>query len=137
GFDIADLVAKVLPLLMSVLASGDKSRLPSLIEMLDWRRAVPKAKAQPPAATSATEKPAAEAQPAASATVPQDVMVRVAAVLEQLTPQEKLLAAALARELSAEERATWFAELAPLSVDDAVVRVRKLLSGTKSLGTAS
>ena len=49
----------------------------------------------------------------------------------ELTPDERMLAVALAQELSADERTKWFAELSPLTIEDAVARVRKLLSSRK------
>lgn len=130
GVDLADIAAKVLPPLVAAFASGDKSRLPSFAEMLDWRKAVPKA---PP-----TDKGAAKASgdPTKSTVNPAEAMARVGVVLDKLTPEERMLAVAFAQEITPEERMAWFAELAPLSDDEAVARVRKILSA-KSEGGAS
>jgi hypothetical protein len=114
GVDMGALVAQLAPMLVTALASG-KAKLPSLAEMLDWRKAAASAK-----------KDAAHAQEAPA--LPPDAMTRVADVLGQLTPDERALAMALARELSADERAAWFAALAPLPLPDAVARVRSLLA---------
>jgi hypothetical protein len=126
GIDINAIVAQVVPMLVMAFANGDKSKLPSLSEMLDWRKAVPKTKKELPVApidVASTDAKPAEANG--------DVVERVGAVLAELTPEERMLAISLAQELSPDERAAWFAELAPMSVGDAVARLRKVLSGKK------
>jgi hypothetical protein len=125
GIDINALVAQVVPMLVMAFANGDKSKLPSLSEMLDWRKAVPKAKEL---SVAPIDVASTDAKPSASNG---DVMERVGAVLAELTPEERMLAISLAQELSPDERAAWFAELAPMSVGDAVARLRKVLSGKK------
>ena len=119
--DFSALVAQLAPMLVAAFAGGG-AKLPSIAEMLDWRKAAASAKADKPA-------PAPVATPPA---LPGGAMDRVAEVLGQLTPDERALAMAMARELSAEERLAWFAELAPLSVPDAVARVRSLLHITNT-----
>jgi hypothetical protein len=130
GIDINAIIAQVVPMLVMAFASGDKAKLPSLAEMLDWRKAVPKSKPALPSSTIDVAQAATSTEPN-SATASGDVMERVGAVLAELTPEERMIAITLAQELSADERAAWFAELAPLSVADAVARVRKVLSGKK------
>jgi hypothetical protein len=131
GVDIAEIAAKVIPPLVMAIASGDKSRLPSFGEMLDWRKAVPKNKEK------TTEKTATK--PSENKSVwpnPTEVMARVGVILDKLTPEERSLAIAFAQEITSDERATWFAELAPLSDDEAVAKVRSIL-GANGAGGAS
>jgi hypothetical protein len=128
GIDINAIIAQVVPMLVMAFASGDKAKLPSLAEMLDWRKAVPKPKLQ-----AAPIDVVSTASPTESNPTPAtgDVMERVGLVLAELTPDERMLAISLAQELSPDERSAWFAELAPLSVADAVARLRKVLSSKK------
>jgi hypothetical protein len=118
GLDLSALVAQLAPMIVGAIASG-KAKLPSIAEMLDWRKAAASAK---PATT----------EPTPPVTTPSpDAMARVSEVLAALTPEERTLAMAMAKELSPEERTAWFAELAPLPNTEAVARVRTLLGTTK------
>ena len=121
GGDFATLAAQIAPALLVAL-SGDRSKLPSLSEMLDWRKAAASGRA------TRAGLPAAEREVSAASS-PAELMTRVAPVLAQLTAEERALAIAMAQELSPDERAQWLAELAPLSTDDAVARIRQLLDG--------
>jgi len=132
GIDFAEVAAKVIPPLVMAIASGDKSRLPSFGEMLDWRKAVPKGKA--PAADKAAAKPSVET--VKPAVITPEAMARVGAVLDKLTAQERALAVAFAQEITPDERAAWFAELAPLSDDEAVAKVRSILRTTGEGGAS-
>jgi hypothetical protein len=59
GVDLVDIATKIIPPLVAAFASGDKSRLPSFAEMLDWRKAVPKAQAADKGAAKTSGEPTA------------------------------------------------------------------------------
>lgn len=139
GFDLNGLVAQFAPILMMGLAGG-KSKLPSVSQMLDWRKATPKTKAVvvDPETTDKGE-PDAESAGVEPMVPPLDpaTMAHFVAVQSMLAPEESALAREVAKELTPTELRAWFEELSELSVPDAVAKVRKLISGFGKAGGAS
>lgn len=141
GFEfINNLVAQVIPIVITSLAGGKKMNLSSV---LDWRKASAEGaqkKAAAPAldVTTASESATASA-PTASALPPLDpkTMSHFIAIQSALAPTEAVLARQVAAELSPAELRAWIDELSALSVPDAVAKVRAMLGGTSKDGGAS
>ncbi|HEU0029895.1 MAG TPA: hypothetical protein VFQ53_04625 [Kofleriaceae bacterium] len=144
GFDFNALIAQLMPLLVSGLASGNV-KMPSLAAMLDWRKAAPSAK---PANTDHAAKPAAHAtkeplgpaidnrhddeQPATGLPpIDPATMAHFVAVQAMLTPEESALAREVAAELKPAELRAWFDELSKLDVAEAAAKIRKVIGGAK------
>jgi len=139
GFDLNAFVAQVIPMVMMGLGNG-KATLPAVAELLDWRKAVPKAKASTAAHPATGEAEAATIKEKASDVLPPidpQTMAHFIAVQSALSPEEGALAREVAKELTAAELRAWFDELADLSVPAAVAKVRKLISGLGKTGGAS
>ncbi|HTR55005.1 MAG TPA: hypothetical protein VMJ10_30175 [Kofleriaceae bacterium] len=129
GFDVINsLVAQIVPVIVTSLAG---KKLPSVAEMLDWRKASPKA-----AKPTTEPAPAQKAAPAATQTAATEIppldpatMAKVVAIQAALAPEEAARARQLAAELSPAELRAWFEELSALSVPDAIAKIRSLIGG--------
>ncbi|MFT3697701.1 MAG: hypothetical protein QM831_31470 [Kofleriaceae bacterium] len=121
---INTLVAQVVPIVVNAIASKG---MPNLGSMLDWRKAAP---ANEPAALPAAPEPKPKASKKQAALPPIDPknMAHFIAIQSALAPNEAALARRLAAELTPEEIRAWLDELAPLSVPDAVAKIRKTLA---------
>lgn len=132
------MLAQVVPMLVTgFMSGGAQGKVPSIAEMLDWRKAAPRPAASRAAepTPSVTPRPTPEA-PSATADVepmvpPLDpaTMAHFLAVRAALTPEESALAGQIAKALSAAELRALLGELAALSIPEAVARVRTLLAG--------
>ncbi|MFT3693967.1 MAG: hypothetical protein QM831_12560 [Kofleriaceae bacterium] len=116
------LVAQVVPLVVTGLANKG---MPSLGSMFDWRKAAPIAEAKP-----ALEETTSASKPKTTSLPPIDPknMAHFIAIQAALSPSEAALARSLAGELSPVEVRAWLDELAPLSVPDAVAKIRATLA---------
>jgi hypothetical protein len=138
GIDLNAMVGQLVPMLVTGFMgrSGGSSKLPSVAEMLDWRKAAPK---RAKAITASSERVETEVDGVDSmvpAMAPA-TMAHFLAVRSQLTPEESRLASEVAKELSPAELHAWFDELAALSVPDAVAKVRSLLALLEKKGGGS
>jgi hypothetical protein len=144
GFDLQALVAQVVPPLVMALTSG-RLKVPPLSSLMDWRKAAPSgqndhasaaAVDEPHAASRSASAGGAVAQtahePEAMPTLDPATMGHFLAVQQALTLEERALAQGLAAELSPAELRAWLAELAPLSVPDAVDKIRDVLHGAQA-----
>ena len=137
GFELINtLVAQVVPIVVTALA-GKKG--PSLAGILDWRKAA----AQAAPAQSAPEAPASAQAPQPADDEPEELppldpkmMGHFIAIQSALNPTEAALARQIAAELSPKEMRAWFAELAALSVPDAVAKIRAFVGGPSKAGGA-
>jgi hypothetical protein len=126
---INTLVAQIVPVLVTGLAG---KKLPSMAEMLDWRKASPKAKPATEVVPAASAAPIVAPEPQSATAVPPldpATMAKVIAIQAQLTSEEAARARQLAAELSPAELRAWFEELSALPVPDAVAKIRSLLGG--------
>ena len=137
---INNLVAQVIPIVVTSLAG---KKMPKLGSVLDWRKAAAEgqqAKQAQPAldVTTATETPT-EAIEVEAALPPLDpkTMGHFIAIQSALAPNEATLARQIAAELSPTELRAWFKELSALSVPDAVAKIRSMLGATPKTGGAS
>jgi hypothetical protein len=96
------------------------------------------------ATASAAHAPTASAASSAESggeltTLDPATIAHFVAIQGALTPQEAMLARALAAELSPAERRSWLAELRALSVPEAVAKIRSVLGtdGTDNTGGVS
>jgi hypothetical protein len=151
GFDINKIVAQVAFDVVSKLMDKFSGKMPSVGAILDPRKAyeegqreraaqavaqqAPVSRVTPPmhaprASTAMHAPPRPVMQPAAASVVPTDPvsLAHFYAVKSALTPDEQTLVVAIAQELCDEERGAWFNELLPLSVPDAVAKVRATLA---------
>jgi hypothetical protein len=134
GFDLNAVIAELVPVLVATIANGD-IKLPSLMEMLDWRRAGRKSPANRGAATSPpppsrkpptdqpaqpTGKPSASAAPAAGPAAPAADPDAPAAAedMPPLSPQAIAHFLAIQSALTPEEAALARAAAAELSPAD-------------------
>jgi hypothetical protein len=131
------MLAQVVPMLVTgFMSGGAKGKVPSIAELLDWRKAAPRpaapraAESMPSTAHAAAEAPSATAgvEPMVPPLDPA-TMAHFLAVRAALTPEESALAGQIARALSAAELRALLGELAALSIPEAVARVRVLLAG--------
>ena len=162
GFDLNALVAQVVPMLVTGLASG-KLKMPGLAALFDWRKAAPadagceaspgrrKTKHATKETASRTEDSSAEpiqepdnsktssANEPTSELPPLDpaTMAHFIAIQSTLSPEEGALAREVAGQLSPAELRAWFDELSKLSVDDAAKKIRKVVSGAGKTGGAA
>ncbi|MEZ4362180.1 MAG: hypothetical protein R3B48_18475 [Kofleriaceae bacterium] len=159
GFDLNALIAQLVPPLVVAVTSG-RLKVPGLGSMLDWRKAAPTvetgkeadrtevAKAAPSEAgrggSGRTSDPAGTNAPAvASATedampvLDPGTMAHFVAVQQALSEDERAVAQALVAELSPRDLRAWLAELAPLSVDEAVAKIRTVLHAQRASASAS
>lgn len=164
GFDLNAMVAQLVPVLVTGLMSG-KVKMPGLAALFDWRKAAPANDAcestdQPakqklpkkkkrvvevtPADTApkeAVEHDGTETEEAGeqAALPPLDpaTMAHFIAIQSALSPEEGELAREVAAQLSPAEMRAWFDELSKLSVDEAVAKIRKIVSGAGKTGGAS
>lgn len=132
------MLAQVVPMLVTgFMSGGTKGKVPSVAEMLDWRKAArpaaPRAAESPPSAVASQVKPEAAATTAGVEPMvpPLDpaTMGHFLAVRAALTVEESALAGQIAKALSAAELRALLDELAALSIPEAVARVRALLAG--------
>jgi hypothetical protein len=149
GLDINKIVSQVASDVVTKLIDKLSGKMPSFGAILDPRKAyaegqrerAAQAAAQHAAAIQAPPLPARPPAPASQPTsqaapmrttagvIPTDPasMAHFLAVTNSLTRDEQILVVALAQELTDEQRAAWFNELLPLSVPDAVAKVRATL----------
>ena len=149
GLDINKIVSQVASDVVTKLIDKLSGKMPSFGAILDPRKAyaegqrerAAQAAAQQGAVIQAPPLPAHAAVPASQPTshtasmrptsgvIPTDPasMAHFLAVKNSLTRDEQALVVALAQELTDEQRAAWFNELLPLSVPDAVAKVRATL----------
>jgi hypothetical protein len=138
GLDINALVAQIVPVVATSLMNG-KLDLSKLASLLDWRKAAASAKPAAPAATAtAVPKPESTPAPTAPEMPPLDpaAMAHFIAIQSALTPEEAAIAREVAKDLSPAELRAWFAELAGLSVPDAVAKIRSIIGAPKSGGVS-
>ncbi len=150
GFDINKIVSQVASDVVSKLIDKLSGGMPSLGAILDPRKAYAEGQrkraaqgAPPPepdrtSSTDAAASVACTPPTATAATVPASAggivptdaasMAHFFAVRNALARDEQMLVVAVAQELTDEQRAAWFSELLPLSVPDAVAKVRATLS---------
>jgi hypothetical protein len=149
GFDLNAIVAQVVSALVTGAMNGDV-KVPGLGALLDWRKAAkpthePKPTPAPriertaerrpelmPTGASAAEAPAASALPPLS---PAN-LAHFAAVQASLSPEERKLAAEVAKNLDPEELRAWFDELSKLSVEDAAAKIRTIVAGLGKAGVS-
>jgi hypothetical protein len=131
---INTLVAQIVPVIVSSFAG---KKLPSIGEMLDWRKASPQVKPASELAPGASAVPSAEPAPVAIPPIDPATMAKVLAIQSTLAPEEVARVRQLAAELSPTELRAWFAELSALSVPDAVAKVRAIVGTTTKTGGAS
>ena len=164
GFDLNAMVAQLVPVLVTGLMSG-KVKMPGLAALFDWRKAAPANDAcestdQPPkqklptkkkrvieatpadtAPTEAAEQERTETETASEQAdeLPLDpaTMAHFIAIQSALSPDEAALAREVAAQLSPAELRAWFDDIGKLSVDEAVTKIRKVVSGAGKTGGAS
>jgi hypothetical protein len=149
GFDLNAIVAQVVSTLVTGAMSGNV-KVPGLGALLDWRKAAkptPEPKpAQPPRiertgerepAPKTTTVEAAEA-PATTALPPLSPanLAHFAAVQAALSPDERRLAAEVAKDLGPDELRAWFDELSTLSVTDAAAKIRTIVAALGKEGAS-
>jgi hypothetical protein len=140
GLDINKIVSQVASDVVTKLIDKLSGKMPSFGAILDPRKAYAEGQRERAAQAAAIHTPplparapvpapqvAAHTRPTADviATDPAS-MAHFLAVKNSLTRDEQVLVVALAQELTDEQRAAWFNELLPLSVPDAVAKVRGL-----------
>jgi len=131
---VSGLVEAIAPTVIGLVKSGAKLPGGIPIEALfDWRKARPNAapkasapepsqgEAAGPAEVAATVEALASEQAGAAGTM------HLLAIWQGLSMEEQQRAQALVGRLTAEERAAWMAELAALTVPEAVARVRHII----------
>lgn len=165
GFDLNALVAQLVPMFVTGLMSG-KVKMPGLAALFDWRKAAPSSDASEASDRGAKQKPAKKKKTAMDATpadathkeaVEQEAidqpssepteaelppldpatMAHFIAIQSALSPEESELAREVAAQLSPAELRAWFDDLSKLSVDEAVAKIRKIVSGAGKTGGAS
>jgi hypothetical protein len=161
GFDLNAIVAQLVPVVISGIASG-KFKIPGLAAMFDWRKAAPSAKtgdSEPAPAEPEKREPAAakrppprakakreataerpkESGPSAAEIPPIDAktMAHFVAVQAMLTPEESALAREIASALEPTELRAWFDDLSKLDVTEAADKIRSFIGGTVKKGDAS
>jgi hypothetical protein len=143
---VQPMVGPAVQYLVAGLMSG-QIKLPSnLGEMFDWRKAAASGKKVKADAPTSTPTPAASAEPATEAPAPSapeppkmnlQHAAHFAAIQEALGAADAELARRVASKLTAEQLNAWFADLAQLSVDDAVVKIRAEIAKSTGAGGAS
>jgi hypothetical protein len=140
AFDIGAMLMNAAPLIMAL--TNGKLKLPDLF---NWNKAAQKGEAprsQAREKTLAAPTATSAEAPTEELTVEQQLqrdpaaMQHFMAIMQALTPEERALAQALAMELTSADRSAWFNELKPLSVADAVAKVRALIGETKKGGVS-
>ncbi len=124
GFDLNALVAQIVPMLISSLASG-KMKMPTLSSVLDWRKASQEANDENDASH------ALEAAEDDSETLPPidaKTMSHFVSIQSVLDPKEAELAREVASSLPRAELRAWFDELTKLTVAEAVKKIRVMLT---------
>ncbi len=124
-FDINALVAQVIPMLVTGIGKG-KVKVPALAEVMDWRKASPRATTKHAKSTD-TEPGAASTD--ALPPIDPETMAHFIAVQSALKPEEATLAREVASSLGTAELRAWFDELSKLSVPQAVQKIRVLIAG--------
>lgn len=164
GFDLNGLVAQLVPMIVMGFTSG-KLKMPGLGALLDWRKAAPADAESSDARPKRKKKQAKETvvhadahddaantddaesgkasvqdeQTESTEMPPLDpaAMAHFIAIQSALSPDEASLAREVAGQLSPAELRAWFDELGKLGVDDAVKRIRKVVSGAGKTGGAA
>ena len=117
GIDLNALIAQVVPMIITKAMNGGID-LSNLGALLDWRKAVPKAKPANPAAAPAA-------------------MMHFLAIQKALSPEEAALAKEVAKGFTPAELNAWIAELSKVSIADAVARIRAITSKLAPAGSVS
>lgn len=143
--DLYALLAQLLPQLMAAFAprpgsdAGSAPSAPSSPSVASKRRGPP----SPMSSSSSSTEPAA-AKPAAGGPIPAAVpplspqdMLHFAAIQQALTLEERALAQGILSELSPDDVQAWLRELAPLSVAEAVEKIRPILHGSPAAQSSS
>jgi hypothetical protein len=145
---VQPMVGPAVQYLVAGLMSG-QIKLPSnLGEMFDWRKASANGKkVRSDAPTSATPTPTASAEPATETpatppSAPESPTMNLQhaahfAAIQQALGADAELARRAAAKLTPEGLNAWFATLAPLSVEDAVAKVRAEIAKSTAAGDAS
>jgi hypothetical protein len=134
---INNLVAQVVPILMTGFAS---KKVPKLASVLDWRKASAEGRAErEQSAQPALDVTTASETTTETALPPLDpkALSHFIAIQSALAPVEAALAREVASQLSPTEMRAWFAELSALSVTDAVAKIRAFIASIKKTGGAS
>ena len=142
--DLYALLAQLLPQLMAAFAprpgsdAGSAPSAPPSPSVASKRRGPP----SPSPMGSSTEP--APATPVAGGPIPAAVpplspqgMLHFAAIQQALTLEERALAQGILSELSPDEVQAWLRELAPLSVAEAVEKIRPILNGSPAAQSPS
>jgi hypothetical protein len=124
---INTLVAQIVPVIVTSLASKG---MPKLGAVLDWRKAASAKPAKKAIDVDETDTTNEVAPPAAELpALDAAAMTKVMQIQAALTPAEQARARKLGAELSPTELREWFAELSDLDVPAAVVKVRSVIGG--------
>jgi hypothetical protein len=136
GFDIGAFMVQMAPVILSL--TGGKLSLP---DFLNWTKAAEKGAAarQQGAPQTNAGTPTAVPEPTAEEQLRSDPAagMHFMAIMSALAPAEAELARTMAKELSNEDRTTWFNALKSLSVEDAVAKIRAELERLDKKGGAS
>ena len=131
---VSGLVEAIAPMVIGLVKSGAKLPGGLPIEALfDWRKArpdaAPEASAPEPSQGEAAgpAEVAATAEALASEHAGAGGSMHLLAIWQGLSPEEQQRAQALVGRLTVEERTAWMAELAALTVPEAVARVRHII----------
>jgi hypothetical protein len=131
AMEIVNALIQVAPMIVTALQGKS---LPKLDAVLDWRKAAPKRELPAPEeAAEASDESATDPEPPAPDAA---TMAKIGAILMQLTPAEAERARKLAAQLTPAEQNAYFAQLAGMSVPEALAQVRSLI-GTPKVGGAS
>lgn len=131
---VAVAAQQIVTTIMGFTTGGNKSGSGvKLSEVLNWNKASASGKAARAAVLEAGEQAdetaSQEAIPSAKEMLADPkVQAHLFAIMTKLTPEEKEIATGLAKELSESEQARWFSQLKRLSVDDAVAKIRALVT---------
>lgn len=143
--DLYALLAQLLPQLMAAFAprpgsdAGSAPSAPPSPSVASKRRGPPSpmgsssSSTEPTPATAVAGGPIPAAVPLLS---PQD-MLHFAAIQQALTLEERALAQGILSELSPDDVQAWLRELAPLSVAEAVEKIRPILHGSPAAQSSS
>lgn len=115
SFDLQAIVAQIVPLVLAGLSNRKKLKAPASAD----------ADSEHPRLAKAAPSPMVT--PVASPVTNAHGFAHIAAIQAALTPEEAALAREVSQDLDSTELSAWFAELAALSVPQAVARVRAAL----------
>lgn len=141
--DLYALLAQLLPQLMAAFAprpaseaSGSPPAQPS--PPVASKRRSPASSVGGPSPTEPAAPPvASSSSPAAVPPLSPRDMLHFAAIQQALTLEERAIAQGILSELSPDQIQTWLRELAPLSVAEAVDKIRPILNGSPAVQSPS